>query len=475
MVYVTDIYQGGYKLNKWTDIISERTLNLKQTDLPNAAYLQAKRAFIDTLGCIYASKEEPVIKKLEDYISSIDSPLKLNNKGYYESSNIEYSALILGTMAHAIDFDDVNAATHGHPSAVLMPTAMVVAEYTDSTFEEMYLAYIAGFEVMSLVGETLGFDHYEKGWHSSSTYGIIGATVVASKLIGLDIDQISKALAIAVSQIGGSRRNFGTMMKPFHIGNACRIAVSSVLLANKGFTSADNIIEEKMGYFDLYQGKNGLTNTTNKLINLYAEDNLYILHPGIDVKKYPCCYWTARGADGVLNIIENEKMDFHDIKKIQIITPTGGLNALIYTNPRTDLEGKFSMEFVLASAAYYKSVGFQNFSNESLSNQEIKTLMQLVEKSENPEIDVREGANGGHVVVKIITEHNTFEEHVKYPRGSAYNPLLKDELLNKFTECIKYSNSNEIDGVSTFNKIWDLPNEFLYRSWQTEIETGVTK
>ncbi|HBA34147.1 MAG TPA: MmgE/PrpD family protein, partial [Gammaproteobacteria bacterium] len=106
---------------------------------------------------------------------------------------------------------------------------------------------------------TVGKSHYMKGWHATSTLGHVGAAAAAARLLGLNREQTLNALGIAATQAGGLKRVFGTMCKPFHAGNAAANAVSSVLLAEDGFTSANNIIEGPFGFLSVMASENNVS------------------------------------------------------------------------------------------------------------------------------------------------------------------------------------------------------------------------
>src|SRR6185295_15834650 len=87
------------------------------------------------------------------------------------------AALVNGTAAHALDFDDVSWAMQGHPSAPLLPAVIAMAESQRASGAETLAAYIVGFEVECRIGQALTRSHYARGWHPTSTLGTIGAAV----------------------------------------------------------------------------------------------------------------------------------------------------------------------------------------------------------------------------------------------------------------------------------------------------------
>jgi len=453
------------KLN-WTEKVAEKISTFDYTQIPSEVVDTVKRAMIDTIACMIAGTKEDVSKIVTSFIEEFqdDRPIStVINKGKYSP---EHAALINGVLAHAIDFDDVNAPTHGHPSAPILPAALAAAELAEVNGKELIASYVVGVEVMSILGEVLGLSHYEKGWHTTTTYGTIGATAAAAKALSLTKDQTIKALGIATSQTAGSRLNFGTMMKPYHAGNAARIGVMSAILAKKGLTSNTSILEGRMGYFDLYAGEEIKSIAEiDTIIDSFGK-TFRLQTAGIDVKKYPCCYWTVRAADGVLDIVHKESFELDQIDKVEVIAPSGGLNALIYDRPTTGLQAKFSMEYVVAACLLDKKLNLKSFEDPSVNRREITLLEEKVVKWEDPTQSVSAGANGGNVVVHIkLADGVVYTRTIESALGSADLPLTLEQLQEKLEDCISYSKQIGLDAKRIIENILNVEKTDNARTW----------
>ncbi|GIT02240.1 MAG: hypothetical protein CM1200mP27_08650 [Chloroflexota bacterium] len=133
------------------------------------------------------------------------------------------AGLINGAMSHALDYDDITVITKTHPSAVLIPAALPMAEEVNASGRDMLLAYLLGFEVACSVGENISPAYFDDlGWHPTGPLGAIGAAAAAARLLDLDVEQPHGNLSRR-SQASGLRQNFGTMTKPFHAGHACNL------------------------------------------------------------------------------------------------------------------------------------------------------------------------------------------------------------------------------------------------------------
>src|SRR6185312_2193401 len=90
-----------------------------------------------------------------------------------------------------------------------------------------------------------------RGSYRVGVGGPIGGAVAAGKLLGLDADQMARAIGIAASSSTGLRRNQGTMTKALHAGNGAQDGVHAALLAQRGFTGDPDILEAPLGLFML--------------------------------------------------------------------------------------------------------------------------------------------------------------------------------------------------------------------------------
>jgi 2-methylcitrate dehydratase PrpD len=83
--------------------------------------------------------------------------------GMAETTSILDAALVNGTAAHALDFDDCNNTMGGHPSAPIIPALWALGERENASGQAVLEAYLTGFEVETRIGRAVNFHHYEKG------------------------------------------------------------------------------------------------------------------------------------------------------------------------------------------------------------------------------------------------------------------------------------------------------------------------
>lgn len=412
-----------------TDQLSQFVANLTFDALPAEAVAKAKGAILDTIGVILAGcrEEAATIVALRAQKSSATGEASV--LGWPLQLPPESAALINGTAAHALDYDDVSYSMRGHPSAPLLPAVLAVGETAGASGREALTAFVAGLEVEAKLGALLGGRHYALGWHATSTLGPLGAAAAAAKLLGLDAVRTGAALGIAASMAGGLRANFGTMTKPLHAGLAARSGVEAALLAESGFTAAADIIGAESGFLAAF-----LAQPPTDAIHLAdLGDPFEVVTPGLAQKLYPCCYATHRAVDAALEL--TPEVDAAHIESVIVTVSRGTLMPLIAGRlPETGLEGKFSLEYCVATSLLHGRPGASAFTDSALRRPHVLELAKKVAVHED-EGPVDSPLGSWAEVAVHLGDGRTLARRVDVPKGDPRRPLSWDEIAAKFQDC----------------------------------------
>lgn len=253
------------------------------------------------------------------------------------------AALVNGTAAHALDFDDVHFDMPGHPTVAIMPAVIALAERDGVTLGAALDAYVTGVEAACAVGRFMTHSHYSRGWHATGTVGAVGAAVASARLLGLDAGGIARAMGLAVSQCGGLKSMFGTMCKPMHAGRAAHAGLLSARLAARGFTAREDMLECAQGFAAAFDGAG---DTAGALDGLDGESAIR----GVLFKYHAACYGTHAGIDAMLNLREQHAIDADAVARVELTVPAENLKICDIKSPTTALEAKFSMTQTVAMA-----------------------------------------------------------------------------------------------------------------------------
>lgn len=390
----------------------------------------AARALYDTIICAIAGVREPASMLSLKYAQGHTGPRMASAWATGDALPVEMAGLVNGTTGHALDFDDVSSPLRGHPTVAIIPALLALGESIDAQGREVIDAYVVGFEVTLRLARAFVDDHYAKGWHSTASIATLGATAACARLLKLSHTQTVHALGIAVSQIAGTRQNFGTMSKPFQAGQANAVALRSVGLAELGFDASVDALDGKQGYTALYADGMDIHAQLDQLGLLPLE----LERSGIEIKKYPLCYATHRTIDGVLDILKEQALRLEEIDRVDITTNYRATVPLIYSHPKTGLEGKFSMQYAVTAAFLDGAVLLSSFEDAAVQRPEVQGFLSKVHVSEGTPPMFPRWAQ-----IKLqLSDGRVVEKRIDKLRGSKEFPLSDEALIEKGVDCCSY-------------------------------------
>ncbi len=412
-----------------TEYVADFVINTGYSQIPVEAISIAKYAILDSIGCALAGANEPAAEIVSRYVQEIGSKPEASvfTRGFKAAAPL--AALINGTMSHVLDYDDVAVSWWGHPSVVLMPTVLALAEREKLSGQALLEAYILGFEIGSRVNLALGIGYYQAGWHSTITAGTMGTTVASSKLMGLNVEQLRIALGIAASLAGGLKRNFGTMTKSFHAGTAAQNGIIAASLASKGYTAENSIFEVPQGYCQMYSQDYNLERLYQSLGSPYD-----IVSPSLSVKPYPCCRIMHQSVDAILSIVHEQGIKANEVVEVRCFTSPAFPIQLYYHEPVTGLEGKFSIEYCMAVAIIDGEVKLPQFDDERVNREDVQTLLRKV-RYVHPKGEDAQTLRVQQAVTVELSDGREFTKEIAFAKGDPRNPMTHEELVTKFRDC----------------------------------------
>jgi 2-methylcitrate dehydratase PrpD len=415
-------------------------------DIPAAVEDAAKVALIDTLGVALAGTMEPVAQMTSDYVEDLAAAPKAPVWGRAFGSSAGDAAFANAVAGHALDFDDTLAPLRGHPSVTIIPVALAVGGVAGASGKDILVAYALGSEVAGKLGKAAGHGHYLRGWHSTATIGVFAATAVACRLLGLDAAGLRRAWGIAAAQSAGLVRNFGTMTKPFQAGHAARCAVTAASLAQRGVTADDQIFDNAHNFLATYAADGmKLEAALEQLGNPWE-----IVEPGINFKRWPCCYCNHRALGGLFEMLNEHNIRTDEIERVRVGFPPGSDEPLIYDEPKTGLEGKFSIQYSIAAAVLDRKLSFDTFTDPQVNRPAVRQIMAKVQRYRVADDKVYSGTIG-YTDIEIVTNRGSFSRRVDKGPGSPAWPMSVEEHKEKFMDC-----SQRVLGEAAAHDLFDM-------------------
>ena len=414
-------------------ILAERALSVKTQSLSPEIIASAKIAMSDTIGVtlLGASSDTAEIARQAAAITEQEGTATI--LGTTLRANQLDAAFANAVAGHAFDYDDFTELFGGHPSVPILPGLLAVGETTSATGIELIRAYIIGVELETRLALGVHFQHYEKGWHPTSTLGVFGAAAGCAYLLNLDATQTAQAIAIAASNASGIKANFGTMTKPLHIGQCARSGVLAAQLAAKGFTANPHALEAPQGFLDVYNGPGNYS--IERILDKWFDPPL-VLSPGINLKQFPCCGSTHPAIFAAIRLRERQRLDHKLIRRIEVLTHPRRLPHTNQPHPQTSLESKFSIQYCVARALVDGQVTLADFENAAWEQTNITRLLSITQVGEHSDMVKLESGTFGAQVNITLENQEQISERIDHGGGRGPdNPMTDTERRNKFVDC----------------------------------------
>jgi 2-methylcitrate dehydratase PrpD len=341
------------------------------------------------------------------------------------------AAMLNGTLAHSLDFDDTHAPGSLHPSAPIVPAALAAAEMTGADGKALIAAIVAGYEVQ--IRLSLALDpaaHYDQGFHPTATCGAFGAAAAAGRLLGLDSAGIANAFGIVLSMSAGSMQFLvnGAWTKRSHVGHAAMCGLIAATLASEGYQGASDALEGKWGFLHAYAPAADGAKVLDGLGSRWETLK-------IAVKPYPSCRYSHAAIDGILALAWEHGIGADDVQGVTVGVPEPGWKIIgdpepAKQSPRSVVDGQFSMAFCAAVALRTGGLVWDDYARH-LGDATTLALCQKVKTWIDPkaQADFPQELSAS---VKITTAGGVHETYVKVPKGEPANFLSAGELRAKF-------------------------------------------
>lgn len=409
--------------------LAKRVVALDPARFDPEAVKWARNAIADMIGCtLLGAPTETTEASLMPGIYGPGPCLLLGRK---ERLGMLEAAFVNGTAGHALDYDDTSKSLSGHPTVIIIPGLLALAEATGASGKDLTDAYIIGVEAATRFARGVNFQHYEKGWHPTATLGIFGAAVAASVMLRSDEAQIADAISISASLASGIKANFGTSTKPLHAGIAARNGLFAALMAARGVNGSPVALEHPQGFLEVFNGA-GNYDADRMLVN-WAEP-LDLLAPGISIKKYPCVYSVHGAIDAAIQLHDGPLPDSSAVADVLVRMHPRRLLPHVRNPATSALNAKFSLPYSVSRGLVNGAVLLDHFEDAALHDTEVTRVMGLIRMEPHDD----DANDYGAEVVVTLKDGTVLRQSVAAPLGRGpETPLPQDMLEAKFTDCAR--------------------------------------
>ncbi len=394
--------------------LADFTVSFTLESAPKKVLENAKTAILDCLGVSILATSQEVGAALLRFARENASQGPCTLWGASITAGARDAALINGTLAHGLDYDDRN-----HSSTYSLATSIAVAEPSDLSGAKTLEAFIVGREVRNsldaLFGRrSSGIGPGARGWHSNGILGSIASACAASKALGLSAPQTLAAIGLAAGSCGALTRDGGTMAKPFRTGHAAATGLTCALLAKSGFSSDDTVLEGRYGLLE------ALGPIPEDILQSLGKDlgSKFNLETELRIKPHSSCSATHNGLEAMLRLVQKHPVKPESVQSIECdLKPY----PLVRRTPQRGFEGRFSMAFCLAMALIRGRVNPDDFVNQNVDHPVVQELMRRTSHTPDAQELVVTLKDGARLVEGL--------QHPSDLHGS-------DQVTSKFAACV---------------------------------------
>jgi len=416
------------------DRLAEFATTLTLDDVPEDVVHHAKLHLLDTLGCGLAAHATGIATEGRQAMAELGGEAQATVIGLDARLPGPNAAFANAMLCHGLDFDDTHSDSVSHVSTVTCPAALAVGQANGLAGSEVLAGIVAGNETITRLGAAASGLFHARGFHPTAICGIFGATGAAARLTGLDTATTASALGIAGSMASGlfAYLEDGTATKPIHPAWAAHGGILAARLASLGAEGPPSVVEGKFGLYHAFLGaERGEIDIDSQLADLGSRWET----PRIAYKPFPVCHFMHGSLGATAEALDGRTLSPGEIAEVLVTVPAAGVSLVLEPAdkkklPRSDYEGKFSLQYSVASMLVRGHVSVSDFSDEAIADLAVLDVAGKV-RYETPEYPTYPQAFPGGVRV-TLADGSTLERDFPHQKGGPENPMSDDEVREKF-------------------------------------------
>jgi len=427
-------------------------------DIPDEVIARMRTSMLDSIGCCLYGATLPWTRHVSDMVDLEESVKQVSIWGTDRWTSLSNAVLVNSTAGHAFELDDIHKESIIHAGSIATPIVLGYAQLARTGLsptvgdkkraksvsgQDVLTGMVAGYELGTRVGNAATMDLFFRGFHPQGTSGVFVAAACAARMMNLDTEQTLHALGIVGSQAGGlMAAQEGAMVKRFHSGRAAQSGVYSALLAARGFTGIEDVLEAPYGgYLNSYSSKPNYSRLLDGLGVQWETAK-------VGYKPHACVTSIHSALDAFAHLLQTHSIAPDQIREVRI-----GVSQMTHTHCAWEYRAQgvtaaqMNLYYGIAVTALDGMAFVAQYDQSRITDPAIMNFIQKIQASVDPEIDAM-GPGYRHAArVQIdLTDGRTVHHEILNRRGSPENPLSHDEVVYKFRHVVGgILNSSTID------------------------------
>lgn len=441
-------------------VFFERINEVAQREAPADVMARARRSLLDYLAvtCAGAAFQKEKLNGYFEFAQPEAGAFKAIGTG--KTLALKEAIFLNGLNGHALDFDDGTNSGIIHLGSPIFSLLLPLAQRYDKTVDEVLRAAIVGYEASYTMAVSIQPKHKALGFHATGTCGMLGATLAAAYMLGFTEEERFEAFAAASVAASGMLKvlDDGSELKPYNVAKTALLSLTSLQLAKAGFKGHPDPLGGYRGFLKMMSGDENTEIKPTLLNGTYAIMKSY-------TKPYASCRYTHPPVEAAIHLRNQYGIMPEVVEKIKVET----YNLAVSGHDHTDIQGaysaKMSTPYSTAVALIYCKAGLQEFGEDVLENDTVKTLTKKVEVVADEELSsIFPGKQSA--IVTIEANGKKYSERVDFPKGEPENPLSEDEFYSRYADLMAFGGieKNVCDEVYKQVSLSDIKIEELIKN-----------
>jgi len=322
------------------------------------------------------------------------------------------AAQVNAVMSDAAASDDSDLRNIVHCGTPLTATSLALAERTRANGSDVLAAIVLGYELAGRIIDAIPKVR-ARGFHGS-TVAIFAAVGAAARLLQLDIDQMTHAVALAATSTGGLVKAADTSTaREYHAGIATVNGIQAARAAQRGYRAEERILEMPLGFFEAFGGEDGAAAGAVALRDLGQSWDIVT---DMAIKLVPGGHPYHALAEAAANAARQGDIDPESVESITVSRP--GMAALTGPlHPADLIDMAHSPAYFLAAGAADRDFTWRHATAQKIADPGIHRLIDKVRVGPPPTGNAARYRQGATVTIRT-TDGRQVSNTVYEPKGS---------------------------------------------------------
>lgn len=380
---------------------------------------KAKYHILDSLAAMVSGSRLKPGRLAIDFIAAQGGRAEAMVAGSRIVTSAINAALANGMLAHADETDDSHPIAFIHPGCAVVPAALAMAEAKGRSGSDLLQAVVVGYDLAARITLALGVDRfYGEQHHSTHSFGaLFGAAAAAGALAGLDERQVRWMLSYAAQQASGIAcwaRDEEHVEKAFDFGGmGARNGVAAAAMVDAGFSGVEDVFSGPRNFFVAFGGN---------AAELARELGTCFEIMNSNIKKWSVGSPIQAPLDSLEALMASHRLSADNVVAIEARVCDKEAH-IVDDRSMPDI----CLQHLMAVLLLDRRLTFQTSHDyERMGDPAVRALRRKITLIHDPALPRREG------IVRVITTSGAHHQHhTAHVRGTARNPMTRDELAAK--------------------------------------------